>query len=262
MRYDLLLPFSDFEPTDFADCKLWLRADAGYVTKDGSDLVSQWNDLSGLGNHVTAAGSLRPKWIGGVVNGLPVIRFSVAAEYLLYEGTGVGVDGADTPFTCFAVARSVDPSATERTAMIAFANTTSDTPQSKFSFENAASSPTKIRSFRRDDASGDGTPALATGINTAIAIRSQVFNGTSSTIYSEGATDSDTAAQNVGACTYNRICIGGTVRGAVPALTEQLVGDLAEIIIYGGRALSAAEHNLVGNYLAAQYGGLTWAAVT
>jgi hypothetical protein len=57
MRQHLLLPGGDFEPADFADCKLWLRADGGNFTKDGSNLISQWDDLSGQGNHALNAGA-------------------------------------------------------------------------------------------------------------------------------------------------------------------------------------------------------------
>jgi hypothetical protein len=48
-------------PTDLPDCVLWLDAsDLASITKDGSDLVSQWNDKSAAANHFTASGTARP----------------------------------------------------------------------------------------------------------------------------------------------------------------------------------------------------------
>lgn len=47
-----------FEPTDITDLKLWLDGDDLYsITKDGSNLVSQWNDKSGNENHATQGSS-------------------------------------------------------------------------------------------------------------------------------------------------------------------------------------------------------------
>lgn len=50
------------EQFDSSLCKLWLDAnDAGTITKDGSNYVSQWNDKSGNGNHAAQSnGSYQP----------------------------------------------------------------------------------------------------------------------------------------------------------------------------------------------------------
>lgn len=66
-------PPAPFVPTDIAGCKLWLRSDLG-ITKDGSDLVSQWDDQSGNANHVTSSGTERPTWIDAQINGYPILR--------------------------------------------------------------------------------------------------------------------------------------------------------------------------------------------
>jgi len=55
---------------------LHLDASLG-VTVDGSNLVSQWNDQSGLGNHVVqATPSNKPLLVTNVINGKPVVRFN------------------------------------------------------------------------------------------------------------------------------------------------------------------------------------------
>ncbi len=45
---------------------LWLdENDTGTITKDGSNLVSQWNDKSGNSRNATASGTARPLWSAG-----------------------------------------------------------------------------------------------------------------------------------------------------------------------------------------------------
>jgi hypothetical protein len=51
----------------------WYKADAG-VTKDGSNIVSQWDDQSGNANHLNSVGGA-PLWVSGLKNSLPGIRF-------------------------------------------------------------------------------------------------------------------------------------------------------------------------------------------
>ena len=58
--------------------KLHLDAsDASTITKDGSDLVSQWNDKSGNSNNVVqATATNKPTWTDSQLNGLPAIVFN------------------------------------------------------------------------------------------------------------------------------------------------------------------------------------------
>lgn len=74
--------FASFNPNDFGDCQLWLKADAG-VTKNGSDLVELWEDQSGSGNHVEQTTEAnRPTWIDDLANGLPGIDFDGVDNFL------------------------------------------------------------------------------------------------------------------------------------------------------------------------------------
>jgi len=63
-------------PTPPAGMIFWVMGDAG-ITKDGSDLVSVWEDQSPTGND-TGNGdpSTQPTWVDSVINGLPIVRFS------------------------------------------------------------------------------------------------------------------------------------------------------------------------------------------
>ena len=67
-----------FEPTDITDLKLWLDGDDLYsITKDGSNLVSQWNDKSGNNNNAAQnTSSSQPSTNTSTRNGLNVLDFS------------------------------------------------------------------------------------------------------------------------------------------------------------------------------------------
>ena len=64
--------------------KLHLDAnDSSTITKDGSNLVSAWNDKSGQLNHLSqSTGSKQPLWVDDTLTGLPVIRFDGSNDQL------------------------------------------------------------------------------------------------------------------------------------------------------------------------------------
>ncbi|MGE4043322.1 MAG: hypothetical protein AB7F35_00610 [Acetobacteraceae bacterium] len=65
-----------FVPSQISGLAAWYSAtDAATITKDGSGLVSQWNDKSGNGNHLSQDTALRqPKISANAINGLPAIQ--------------------------------------------------------------------------------------------------------------------------------------------------------------------------------------------
>ncbi len=84
--------FGSALPTDFSDLIVWTDAMQG-VTKDGSNLVSQWNDLSGNNNHfVQATGSKQPTWTASEYNGRPALVFDGTDDFMKSPGliTGAG----------------------------------------------------------------------------------------------------------------------------------------------------------------------------
>lgn len=73
---------ADWTPTLIDGCKLWVAADEITGLADGA-AVSQWADLSGLGNHATqATGTAQPSYQTSEINSLPVVRFDGAGDYL------------------------------------------------------------------------------------------------------------------------------------------------------------------------------------
>lgn len=74
-------------PVDFPDgvanLRFRYRADLG-VTKDGSNLVSQWDDQSGNDDDLTTG--VAPLWVDDLVNGYPAIRFDGSNDWLAKTG--------------------------------------------------------------------------------------------------------------------------------------------------------------------------------
>ena len=61
---------------------LWLRADLG-ISRD-QDLVTEWKDQSGAGNHATQpAQALRPRLVGAAINGGPSVDFDGMDDLML-----------------------------------------------------------------------------------------------------------------------------------------------------------------------------------
>jgi hypothetical protein len=58
------------------------RADLG-VTKDGSDLVSEWADQSGNGHDLTSSGTKRPTLLSANLNGKDVLDFDGSDDNLI-----------------------------------------------------------------------------------------------------------------------------------------------------------------------------------
>lgn len=81
----------------------WYEGDSIVGVADGG-LVSSWTDLSGNGNHITAAGSLRPTFYkttpAQLLNGKPTVFFNGTNS--LKKSTGF----PGQPFTVFVLARS------------------------------------------------------------------------------------------------------------------------------------------------------------
>jgi hypothetical protein len=74
--------------------QIWLKADAG-VTKDGSNLVSQWADQSGGGRHASQSTSgSKPLWVNNVINGKPLLRFDGSADYMSFGAVTSGWSAA------------------------------------------------------------------------------------------------------------------------------------------------------------------------
>ena len=93
-----------FYPTMFASLQLWFdSSDLSTITASGG-LVSQWNDKSGNGYHVTQGTDVSKPTTGSVTkNGLNVLTFAANKQLLRTTATGLGQNVSGT--TIYAVHR-------------------------------------------------------------------------------------------------------------------------------------------------------------
>jgi len=77
--------FAQGSPEDISGLEMWLDAGIG-TTLDGSNKVTDWEDLSGNGHSATqGAGTLRPLWVDDVLNGHPVVRMDGANDFMAFS---------------------------------------------------------------------------------------------------------------------------------------------------------------------------------
>lgn len=230
-----------FAPTDIAGLRLWLDASDTASITHAANAVSQWNDKSGLSNHATSIGSRRPTTNTRTVNSLNVIDFDGSPESMvLPSGLFTLPAGPSSIFVVF----QTDTPATANQNLISgvqgpvFAGTGRYRILLTPTALNGSCSPTAqavVRSVTSD-----------TSPHVAFFVR----NGTSQSVCRDGGTlatstnAGDTTIENFGLAAF-----GG-------ASSSPLNGVLAEVIIYNA-ALSTANQNLVGNYLASKW-GVTW----
>jgi hypothetical protein len=82
-------------PSDIAGLEAWFKADA-IVGKADGDALSQWDDSSGNGVHLTqATGSFQPTYQTNELNALPVVRFDGTDDRM---SVAVAADASRTVF--------------------------------------------------------------------------------------------------------------------------------------------------------------------
>jgi len=74
--------FEGDNPSDVHGLEVWY--DANTLSLSDGESISQWDDLSGNGNHLTQSSSTeRPIFTSNILNGKPVVRFDGTNDYLL-----------------------------------------------------------------------------------------------------------------------------------------------------------------------------------
>lgn len=96
-------------PIDVPGLRLWL--DAGqHITKDGSDLVSSWGDITDATNNTVAQNvgevdaNQQPLWVANAIGGQPAVRFDGANDGL--KNTVDNLLGSGTDRTIFVVGQA------------------------------------------------------------------------------------------------------------------------------------------------------------
>jgi hypothetical protein len=251
-----------FDPIDISGIEWWIDAsDATSISlQAGTNLVSQWDDKSGKGKHLTQATSgNRPAWIENEKNGNAVIRFDGSNDFMSVPSSIALFDFMhQSNTTWFAVARfgtnqypGVNMALFDNTAQSAGAGVSFAYRSTFFSITNAF----QVRINRallsyvmvqEPNNSGIGNQYVLVShladVSAPALDRSKLT--INQTLYQ---TNTETNAPVVGAAANN------LTLGQYSNLVNPLRGDICEIIIYSG-ILSDADTARVRNYLKAKWG--------
>ncbi len=201
------------------DLALWLDASQLTGLSDGAQ-VDTWTDLSGLGNNaLRLAGT--PKYVVSGINGLPVVRFNIAAK----TGDNFRFNRISTIRTVFWVLKE-SSAATDQGFLLG--------DDSAYHFH---------RGGTRDKiwAVNDSSAFVRQGTTKLMGLP---VNGTTTPLPSDAfKLISLVTTGNVQA---NQITLDRNIT------SRNWCGDIAEILIFN-RALTSVEENSVGAYLSAKY---------
>lgn len=235
-----------FSPSDVSGMTLWLKADAITGKVDG-DLLSQWDDSSGAGNHVTSSGALRPTYKTGIENGLPAVLFS-GAQYFIGPSRDTLID--NDKYAIFVVGKCVDYSLAASQYFLSDANSR------LIVYSDSAG---HIQERMTNSIGGfdlDGG-AATDGALTMLDVR----HCPSVCGFAGGDSRKHQVKRLAGAATGNSALgdftsTGGTdlvYFGGRVGISRYLTGHILEIIIYAA-GLSDADRTNVRDFLAAKYG--------
>ena len=222
-----------FSPTDLTGLVLWLDAsDAGSITESGG-AVSQWNDLSGNGYHVSqATEAFKPTLSVGAINGLDALNFPDDPTKM--SATGV-TSLAWKPATVFVVAK-INNSATDKTFI-------AQGDSGYFQFR--ATSAEKLGLLKSSAVNlGESTTANSTAV-ASLSVVTYDNSGNYAFFTDRAANGSGTNNQTLTAST--NIYVGNR------QTAENFLGDIAEILVYD-TALGTTDRQAAENYLSAKWG--------
>jgi hypothetical protein len=202
-------------------------SDASTITKDGSNLVSAWNDKSGQGNNLTEATN-KPLWVNSVYNSRPTIRFDGVNDALKVSSFSGG--SSTQPTTVFIVCTM--PSSNTTTV-----------------FDSVG---TGTRSLFQRSSGGQyliyagNNPAFGT-MNTAFAQYNVLLNTTASEVRRDKTSIGSNI--NIGTQAFNGISLGSSVWD----VSNFGDIDVSEVVIYDND-ISDTDRDLIEAYLETKWG--------
>lgn len=218
---------SSFDPTSVTGLVAWHDAsNAGSITASGGT-VSQWDDLSGNGHHLTQATSTyQPTTGSSTINGLNALGFDGVDDYLRSSLT------TGTTFIWFLVLNLLDISNGYSSLMDGTGG-------------GARGHVWKGgTTWNMENGSSVGTTAP---LSTGVRLYSALFNGASSNIEIDSVRSSDV---NPGSNSMNGITL---LADRSPDSATFVGADVGELLLYDG-AMSDADRASVSAYLKAKWG--------
>jgi hypothetical protein len=228
-----------FSPADLTGLKVWLDASTLALTNGAA--VTSWPDASGAGSTPTGAAGTEPLFQTAVLNGLPIVRFP-PARLMSFAANPMTGAAAGTAVT---VQKSVADGGVDNGALLQGFGSHGQQEFQPFG------DGTIYHGFGSTTRQMVGNPAATL---VAFRVHTVVTGAAVWRYYLDGgapfyATATNTVGWAAGTPSLSRV-------GTLYAFD----GDAAEIIIYN-RALTTAELDQVGAYLAAKW-GVAWSPVS
>lgn len=230
---------------------LWLSADnavysdAGVTPASNNSNVAQWNDRSGNGRNAShATAGERPNFQTGILNGLPVIRFTAAnGDRLLSTNVTPGNTAAVFAVASWSSLPTSNPGIIHAApAGSAFSGTTTDKAIGMW-VSNAGSNMVWGRGVQSNNTQRDIPQVTATTVNTFYSF-ANIYDGSNITQYVNNT--------GAGTVTYNGTLKSWSDFGIGRQASESWNGDIAEVIAYN-ESVNSAQRIIINNYLAAKY---------
>lgn len=221
-----------------SNLQLWLDA-ADIVGKVDGDPISQWDDSSGNGRHVTqGTGSDQPTYKTNILNGQPVVRFDGSNDFLVSSALISSMIAASA-YTIFAV---VTPTTISSNNALSYQNDAAYADTGGFFALTFKSTPT-AHVFNWDG--NEDTTSVSITAATPVLLMTRHDSG-NLYISKNGETEASVASGNTSTLT-------GALRVGRNYQSEFLQGDIAELLIYNV-VLSASDRNAILYYLGYKYG--------
>jgi hypothetical protein len=239
-RYVISVTFfaNEITPTKYSGLVAWYDgSQLNTMTVDGSNRISQWDDLSGNGLHISQATESKMP-IVGTLNGLVAPLFASASSQVLF-GTGSPITGA--PMTTFAVFNSTVSVAQQLVTWVGSSG--NEYFATGIAFLKARSTAYAF--------SGEGGPVhalstLDTTLGDAILAVS-VEETTQRSIRQDGGNEGTEST------TMTPILADISLGGADSAGSLGLTGHIGEVLFFD-RLMTTKERTEIERYLAAKWG--------
>lgn len=225
---------------------LWLDATTIPVAHGGT--ISSWKDLGSRQLSLTqgTAGDRPIMDMTTHPRGMPMVNF-VSSDNLAVND-GLGLEGADSPFTAFVVGRITAASLVGSTrawcGLVSQSNnnTTHGLRVAEITGTN------RVSTFRRDDVAGaaSANDLPSTFLGGLITVCGYAFRGTTMRMEGFNGASSGFQALDVGTCTFDKFAVGGEMRAS--GGVALLVGQIGEVI-YFNRELDPSQYAKVARYL-------------
>lgn len=240
-----MVPFSPLDLTP----QLWLDASDASTITSSSGNVSQWDDKSGNGYHVTqATGTAQPKTGTITQNGLNVLDFDGTNHYLIRE-TDTALGRNVTGLTVYWVA-SFDSGGSG--LVVAFAtNLAVNATRVASGFNTSTQFNNSGRTLDSDSSVSANSSTLATGTWYANCAVFDYAN-TDLNLYVNRTADGSNTSFQTATTTSNTDSLRLTV-GAGAGLAQRVNGQIAEVLVYHS-AHSSTDREKVFDYLDGKWG--------